>query len=133
MQSPTDFWLDTFSVSQVFDTPGLISSLASYSEQRQALPTKPPLPFPSLSSTLFLRIQAAAAFYSTNHTLMELPPAVDADIILDPFILNVLPRSLAPLAAYISVVAIGAWFLSGFIYRRLLSVAVEPLPKLHDD
>jgi hypothetical protein len=64
---------------------------------------------------------------------MKEPPAVAADIILDPFILNILPRSLAPVAAYISVVSIGAWFLSGYLYRWLLSIAAEGLPKAHPD
>ncbi|PSN68472.1 hypothetical protein BS50DRAFT_492524 [Corynespora cassiicola Philippines] len=135
---PTDFWLDTFSLTEVFDTPDLISSLARYSEQRQgpaledADLDKREAP-PSSQAILFLRIQAAASYYSTNRTLMEHPPAVDVDIILDPFIFNVLPRSLAPVGGYITVVAIGAWFLSGFIYRWILSVAAEPQPKPHAD
>jgi hypothetical protein len=54
-------------------------------------------------------------------------------LVLDPFLLNVLPRSLGPVAVYITVVAIGAWFLSGYIYRWLLSVAVEAPPKRHRD
>ena len=80
---------------------------------------------------------------------MVYPPPVDVDIstlnsplydfqkltcvILDPFILNVFPQSLGPVAAYITIVAIGAWFLSGYIYRWLLSVAAEPPSKPHAD
>lgn len=136
-QQPTDFWLDTYPIAQVFDTPDLISSLARYSEQRQESVldhpknADPALPIPQ--SVLFLRIQAAASFYSLNRTLMESPPAVETDIILDPFILNILPRSLGPVAVYITLVAVGAYFLSGYIYRWLLSLAVEPPPKPHTD
>ena len=84
-------------------------------------------------SILLLRIQAAASYYSSNRTLMEHPPLVDVDIILDPFILNILPRSLQSTAIYISIVSVGAWFLSGYIYRWLALVAVEPPLKDHAD
>ncbi|KAF2197935.1 hypothetical protein GQ43DRAFT_434723 [Delitschia confertaspora ATCC 74209] len=127
---PTDFWLDTYTISQVFDTPHLLSSLASYSEIREELGLESTGyirgPSPSTpNSLLFLRIQAAASFYTTNQTLMDDPPPVDVDIILDPFLLNIIPRSLAPTALYIAVVAVGAWFLSGAIYRWLLLISRE--------
>ena len=80
---------------------------------------------------------------------MEYPPAVHVDIsmsyllyhastsltsvVLDPYILNIIPRSLAPTVTYITFVAIGAWFLSGYIYRRLLSEAANPTNKPHTD
>jgi len=44
-----------------------------------------------------------------------------------------LPQSLAPVAIYITAVAIGSWFLSGYIYRRLLSLASESPNKPHTD
>jgi hypothetical protein len=46
---------------------------------------------------------------------------------------NVFPRSLGPVALYITAVAVGAWFLSGYIYRWLLSVAAEAPNKPHTD
>ncbi|EDU46318.1 hypothetical protein PtrSN002B_007641 [Pyrenophora tritici-repentis] len=134
---PTDFWLETFSLAQVFDTPELVSSLAKYSEQRQfqgdegrdvkGAASETP------ESVLFLRLQAAASYYSTNRTLMDYPPPVDADIILDPFVLNVFPESLGPVAIYIVAVAIGAYFLSAYIYNWLLAIAAEPPSKPHTD
>ncbi|KAG9195551.1 hypothetical protein G6011_00672 [Alternaria panax] len=135
---PTDFWLDTYPITHVFDTPALTSSLAQYSSALQPDPvhdeiaTKEPSPA-APESMLFLRLQAAASYYSTNRTLMDYPSPVDADIILDPFILNVFPQSLAPVAAYITAVAVGAWFLSAYIYRWLLSVAAEAPSKPHTD
>jgi hypothetical protein len=128
-KQPTDFWLDTFPITHVFNTPDLIASLADYSDKRQVLQIDSPayakgdVPVPE--SVLLLRVQAAASYYSLNRTLMEHPLPVDVDIILDPFILNILPRSLGPTAVYISFVAVGAWFLSGYIYRWLTSVAEE--------
>jgi hypothetical protein len=84
-QQPTDFWLHTYDISHVFDTPDLIASLAKYSEKRQepqvteAGYLSEHLP-PATQSTLFLRVQGAASYYSLNRTLMEQPPAVDVDI-----------------------------------------------------
>ncbi|KAJ4362614.1 hypothetical protein N0V95_001419 [Ascochyta clinopodiicola] len=136
-ESPTDFWLDTYPLTQVFDTPELISSLANYSEElaephfKSSLDTQRTLE--GAQSVLFLRVQATASYYSTNRSLMERPPLVDVDIILDPFLLNVLPRSLVPIAIYITAVAVAAWFISGHVYRWLISVVEEPRERPHAD
>jgi hypothetical protein len=53
--------------------------------------------------------------------------------VLDPFILNIVPQSLGPVVLYITAVAVGAFFLSGYIYRWLLCVAAEPPSKPHAD
>jgi hypothetical protein len=53
--------------------------------------------------------------------------------VLDPFLLNVLPRSLVPVAIYITAVAVGSWFVSGYIYRWLLSVIEGSPHKPHVD
>ncbi|KAH7370727.1 hypothetical protein BKA65DRAFT_22979 [Rhexocercosporidium sp. MPI-PUGE-AT-0058] len=120
---PTSFRLDTFDLPTVFESPELITSLAQYSETRQIelmedfQPTesqgeKATHAHDGLSSTLFLRVLAAADYYTTNKTLMEQVPPVYVDIILDPFIFNVFPRSLVPTAAYIVLIAIGSWYLA---------------------
>ena len=55
-------------------------------------------------------------------------------IVLDPFLLNVLPRSLVPVAAYITLVPVAVWFLSAYVYRWLLLVVEEePLQKARID
>ena len=136
-QQPTDLWLETFPLTQVFDTPELISSLAGYSDRARTSPLQK-LGYTAdgsaaAQSVLFLRVQAAASYYSTNKTLMEFPPPVDVDIILDPFILNILPRSLGPTAIYISVVAVAAWYISGYIYRWILAVSKEFEEKDHTE
>lgn len=41
---------------------------------------------------------------------MRNPPPVLVDIILDPFLFNILPRSLLPTVGYIIVVAVAAYF-----------------------
>jgi hypothetical protein len=74
-------------------------------------------------SLLFLRVRAAADFYSTNRTLMLHPTTVAVDIILDPYLFNILPRSLAPNIFLVIVVAICAWPLSGMTWRLLRDIA----------
>ena len=72
----------------MFDNPDLISSLALFSESRQPVevdqailqdrggsPTQDPK-----SSTLFLRVTAAADYFSSNKTLMRNVPLVHVDI-----------------------------------------------------
>jgi hypothetical protein len=64
---------------------------------------------------------------------MILAPPMLTLPVLDPFLLNLLPQSLLPVGIYITAVAIGAWFLSGYIYHWLLSVAADPPSKPHTD
>ncbi|XP_014561970.1 hypothetical protein COCVIDRAFT_85254 [Bipolaris victoriae FI3] len=132
---PADFWLDTYTLAHVLDTPDLKASLVHYSQQNQLDGHKDTgaADFDVHESALLLRLQAAASYYSTNRTLMLHPPPVDVDIILDPFLLNVFPQSLVPAAIYITLVAVFAYLLSGYIYRWLLSVAAEQPSKPHTD
>ena len=127
IQQPTDFTLHTYTLSEVFEKPELITSLSSYSESRQDLLEDSPrgrsTRKETRASVLFLRVIAAADYYTTNKTLMQHVPPVDAEIILDPFLLNVLPRSLLPTGVYLVVLAIVAWYLSDFIWGILSKVA----------
>lgn len=125
-------------MSKVFTTPELISSLSSYAESRQDVPVDlrhaKYITGEAKVSLLFLRIIAAADYYTTNKTLMQHVPPVDVDIILDPFILNVLPRSLLPTGVYLIIIAIIAWYLSDHIWQVLSKVAatdVETEEKKH--
>ncbi|KAL1843655.1 hypothetical protein VTJ49DRAFT_637 [Mycothermus thermophilus] len=101
---PTAFTLKTYTPSTVYSNPALLSSLQDYySASRQPSTTTTPK-HDSRSSTLLLQILASADFYTTNTTLMISPPPVDTDVILDPYLANVLPRSLAGTAVYLVVV-----------------------------
>ncbi|KAF2742907.1 hypothetical protein M011DRAFT_411578 [Sporormia fimetaria CBS 119925] len=127
--SPTDFWLDTFPVEDIVRTPDLHFALSEFSHtQKEQLPSRR-IP----AGALLLRVQAAASFYTTNQTLMSHPEDVPADIILDPYLFNILPQSLGPFAIYLTIVSIGAWFLSGAVYRCILSVATSPSSKPHNE
>ena len=114
----------------------MITSLAQYSESRQLDPehidvqqstlshaSKQAKIREEVSSVLFLQIYAAADYYTTNLDLMENVPPVYVDIILDPFLFNIFPRSLVPTAIYITVLAIGSWFLSKHINAWFLSLS----------
>lgn len=74
-------------------------------------------------SVLFLRVLAAADYYTTNTTLMENVPPVAVDLILDPFLANVFPRSLVPTAAWIVVVTVVSVVVARFISGLLSDLA----------
>jgi len=133
---PTSFRLETYDLATVFETPELITSLAQYSEARQpdlldAESQKPSVVkqkksskhTPKAASYLFLQVFAAADYYTMNKALMENVPPVFVDIILDPYVFSIFPRSLLPTAAYVIIVAIGAWFLAKYISLLVQSVA----------
>ncbi|KAF1982171.1 hypothetical protein K402DRAFT_340910 [Aulographum hederae CBS 113979] len=134
---PTNFWLDTYPITTVFETPELITPLAIYSHSR----TGSGCPNPDRtgnqgaadynSSLLFLHIHSAADFFTTDKSLMNDPPSVSVDIILDPYILNIFPQSLVPTAIYITVVAVLGVYLSGLLWSWLVSVTGQR--KLHSD
>lgn len=104
----------------MFDTPELIQTLAAYAEEPDR---KRPEPSQSLAkskeSVLFLRVRVAADFFTTDKKLMSNPPPVDVDLILDPYVFNVFPRSLGPTAAYIVALAVVAWIVSGAVWKFL--------------
>lgn len=81
-QQPTDFTINVFELSEVFSNPALISSLALFSEQRQSLS---PSSFvsdkrESKTSLLFLKVNAKAAYFTSNTTLLTDVPLVAVDL-----------------------------------------------------
>ncbi|OAA60950.1 hypothetical protein SPI_04974 [Niveomyces insectorum RCEF 264] len=123
------FSLDTFDLETVVSTPALAASVRTY---LASLPGPIPLAAaaslatPSSSSFTFLRIVTAANYVTADPALMnpELVPPVLTDIILDPYLLNVVPRSLVPAVVAILAAAAVSWWLSQRILRWLRRVAV---------
>ena len=128
--------METYTPSQVLTTPSLVGSLMQY------LPTvspRPPHPFSPSSAgaahpqprprLLLLQISAAADYFTSNASLMMHPPQVDVDIILDPFLFNVLPRSLVPTIGWIVVVALAGWAIS----KRVVSFLVRQVVLASDE
>lgn len=121
IQQPTEFWLTVYGISHVFDTPSLIQSLSAFTEKNieQSGEGFSQQGEDLIGSLLFLRVQAVADYFTTNKSLMQRPPLVHADIILDRYLLNVFPESLVPTAGYLMVLAILAFFVSGQIWEFL--------------
>ena len=126
---PTSFDLSVYELETVFSSPELITSLAEFSATQQpslqetALEqARKPIAKEIEQSLLLLRILAKADYYTMNQTLMENVPPVYVDIILDPYLMNVFPKSLMPTAIYIVVLAVGAWILGKWVSTWLLDV-----------
>ncbi|EEH37688.1 hypothetical protein PAAG_08106 [Paracoccidioides lutzii Pb01] len=156
---PTSFTLTTHALSEILESPSLISSLTTFSTSH--LPTllrhirqkhqehhdsdrheydKPKsqsftIP-PKLgrsarrsgtrspTSSLFLQVHAAAEYFTLDKGLMEDVPPVHVDVILDPYVLNVFPKSLLPTAAYIFILAVAGCAISWLVWAGV-EVAVS--------
>lgn len=77
------------------------------------------------TSMLLLQILAAADYYTDNQTLMSNVAPVHVDIILDPFIMNVLPQSLAPTVGYVLFVAAVFWFVAQRVAAWVQKLAID--------
>ncbi|PTB39905.1 hypothetical protein M441DRAFT_58747, partial [Trichoderma asperellum CBS 433.97] len=129
---PTAFTLDTYTLSTIFSTPSLLQSLTQHTtstqqqgdeEGHQQKRSNRPLTAENGSSVLLLRVLAAADYFSHHSSLMKDPPPVLVDLILDPYLYNVLPQSLVPKVCYIVVVSIVSWFVARWVSNSLVSVA----------
>ncbi|PFH60828.1 hypothetical protein XA68_10289 [Ophiocordyceps unilateralis] len=132
---PTSFALDVYQLDHVWRTPELIQSLAEYASKRHDLmgntvtaQARQPSPqsIERKSSVLLLHIRAAADYFTDDEQLMKHPPPVLVDLILDPFLYNVIPLSLVPTAGYLVLVSVITWFLAQWIASSLESVARSP-------
>ncbi|KAJ5624506.1 hypothetical protein N7510_000815 [Penicillium lagena] len=131
---PTSFKLSTHPLTETIESPSLFTSLNIFSTARLSsvdsrLQANSILrrasshgtggsgldPAPTTDSILFLRVQAAADYFTTDESLMRDVPPVSVDLILDPFLLNVFPRSLVPTAGWIVAVAVLAVFVARWL------------------
>ncbi|PKK50680.1 hypothetical protein CI102_8115, partial [Trichoderma harzianum] len=112
---PTAFTLDTYPLTTVLSTPALLQSLTQHakpthqhqSHQIEDQPLKNSSPNnDDENSVLLLRVLAAADYFSHHSSLMKDPPPVLVDLILDPYLYNVLPQSLVPTVCYLVVVGV---------------------------
>ncbi|KAJ9636542.1 hypothetical protein H2204_005375 [Knufia peltigerae] len=131
---PTEFSLATFQVDAVLSDSSLLSSVSEYAYARhaklgtgdiEALQRRKTAVRPD-TTLLFLRLLAAADYYSPNDTLMMAAPPVAVDVILDRYIFNVFPKSLIPTALYLVLIAGCAWFVSGWVSRVCTAPSNEP-------
>lgn len=136
-QQPTAFYWEEHLLSTVWETPELIQSLSEYAYSRIALlgdsqeepqveERSPDDDVERHASVLLVRIIAAADYFTDNAALMRDPPPVLVDLILDPFVYNVIPRSLIPTVGYILAISIITWFVARWSATKLRRMAVPP-------
>jgi hypothetical protein len=130
---PTNFWIDVFEANEIIKDQQLLDHVTRFSLGRTDTPTQQATKNKSQSGLLFLRLVAAADFFTTNKTSMRHPPPVDVDIILDPYLANIFPRSLLPTAGYIIILAICSWYISGAVWTLLGRPGGETKEKSHAD
>ncbi|KAK6534353.1 hypothetical protein TWF281_005676 [Arthrobotrys megalospora] len=79
------------------------------------------------NSDLYLKISAIASYYTTNVSLMNTPEPVLVDVILDEFLLGVLPRSLLNVGLFVVVMVGLAWYAGSLVVRWLDSITRKGL------
>ncbi|KAF9772825.1 hypothetical protein IL306_009465 [Fusarium sp. DS 682] len=127
---PTGLELDVHELNTVWQSPELIQSLASYAFSRQDQETELYRESPQNggkereASVLLLQLKASADYFTDDVALMRDPSPVLVDLILDPYLYGVVPRSLVPTAGYIVLIGAVAWFVSRSIACKLQTIAV---------
>ena len=76
-------------------------------------------------SVLFLRVHAVADYFTVEQGLMESVPPVVADIILDPFLGNVFPKSLVPTACWGLIVGVAAVGIARWVVKEFGRVILQ--------
>jgi len=130
-QQPTMFKFEVYELKTIFSTPELLSELSEHASSlhqdvHDDAVSSHALQLDGKQSILLLRILTVADFYTKNHTLMGDAPPVLVDIIMDPFVLNVLPWSLLPTVAYIGAVAVVSWFIGNWTSSLICQTITEP-------
>ncbi|KAL7936027.1 hypothetical protein V8C35DRAFT_278259 [Trichoderma chlorosporum] len=125
---PTAFTLDTYPLSTILSTPALLQSLTQHAKsihQHQQVGQSQTVSSPNndTNSALLLRVLAAADYFSHHPSLMKDPPPVLVDLILDPYLYNVLPQSLLPTVCYLVVVGVVSWFAAQRVAGSLTAIA----------
>jgi len=73
----------------------------------------------SLEPRWYLRILSSASYYTMDEKRMRHPDSVPVELVLDPYILNLLPQSLLHIAGVVVSVVFIAWWASIKIYKWL--------------
>ncbi|KAG6010271.1 hypothetical protein E4U21_007320 [Claviceps maximensis] len=125
---PTRFDIKAYTPEAVRKDPLLLHSITTFSAssgQQNAPPAQEPSTgLRDRSSSLLIEIRAAADYFTDDEELMSHPPPVLVDLVLDPFLLNVLPRSLVPTVGYLLLVGVTTWYVARRIASGLQSVVI---------
>ncbi|QLI67106.1 uncharacterized protein G6M90_00g034920 [Metarhizium brunneum] len=120
---PTRFDMEAYTLDTVLENDKLLQSLNAYAAFRPKIQTTKQSTIIPNSSSLLIEIHSAADYFTDNAELMANPPPVLVDLILDPFLLNVLPKSLLPTVGYLSLLGVVTWFVARWVASSLQSVA----------
>ncbi|KAJ4199639.1 hypothetical protein NW767_008061 [Fusarium falciforme] len=125
-RQPTGFVMDVYELDTVWDTPELIQSLADYAYSRQSSTDSQEdrEEGERSASVLLLQIKASADYFTDDAALMRDPPPVLVDLILDPYLYNLIPRSLVPTIGFLVLVGLVAWFVARSVASKLQLIAV---------
>lgn len=118
--------MDVYELDTVWDTPELMQSLADYAYSRQSSTDSQEdrEEGERSASVLLLQIKASADYFTDDAALMRDPPPVLVDLILDPYLYNLIPRSLVPTIGFLVLVGLVAWFVARSVASKLQSIAV---------
>lgn len=120
--------MDVYELDVVWDTPELMQSLADYAYSRQSRTDSQEgggrEEGERSASVLLLQIKASADYFTDDAALMRDPPPVLVDLILDPYLYNLVPRSLVPTIGFLFLVGLVAWFVARSVASKLQSIAV---------
>ncbi|KAN0072634.1 hypothetical protein V8E54_009563 [Elaphomyces granulatus] len=134
---PTTFSLNTFTLSETISDSVLMSTLGTFSSAYQASyvsinqvqtmnkRSHRSSAITATESVLFLRIFAAADYFTLNTEMMENVPPVIVDVILDPYLLNVLPLSLVPTLGWVAVAGAVGCVAGGWIAKSFRAIMDE--------
>ncbi|OAQ74321.1 GPI-Mannosyltransferase II co-activator domain-containing protein [Pochonia chlamydosporia 170] len=122
-QEPTRFDMEAYTPDRVLENPKLLQSLNTYvaslqHDQGTRKTTKLPK-----SPSLLVEIHSAADYFTDNKELMANPSPVLVDLILDPFLFNVLPESLLPTVGYLGLLGIMTWIMARWVASGLRAAA----------
>ncbi|CAD6505690.1 BgTH12-01180 [Blumeria graminis f. sp. triticale] len=130
---PTTFRIKTHELHRYSDIPKLVTEMMKSGDVRNSDPqvaffhtnlTSSTAPDQDRElSTVLLQLDAAADYYTWNKELMQEVPQVHADIIVDPYILNIFPQSLLLTLVYISLLSIGSCLFSTMVVGMLEGIS----------
>jgi hypothetical protein len=115
--------MEAYSLDAFLQSPKLLRSLETYAASRQSDQETTKAAIFADSPLLLVEIHSAADYFTDDAELMTNPPPVLVDLILDPFLFNVLPQSLLPTVCYLVLIGITSWFIARWVASSLLSVA----------
>lgn len=139
LKQPTSFTLSTHTLEEITSDKASLAAISRFSNARlSSLPEPQRKPAQAHTSNrkdqsdrdttiLFLRIDAVADYFSLEESLMQAVPPVVVDIILDPFLGNVFPRSLVSTACWGLVVAVVAVGVSRWAVREIGRVVLHEM------